>query len=92
MVNIIVDLRIMDAILVTMQKSGDRSIEDQKYFLNNTILQKYNITRPQFDSSYVYYQKDLKVIDEIYADAITKLSLMKGEVDEEEKEEKEEEY
>jgi hypothetical protein len=79
MVNIIVDLRLMDAILVLKQRKGERDVNDLKYYLNNAILLKYNITRPQFDSSFAYYQNDLKVIDEIYADAITKLTLMKAE-------------
>jgi len=78
MVNIIVDLRLMDAILVVKQRKGERDINDLKYYLNNSILTKYNITRPQFDSSFVYYQSDLKVIDEIFAVAITKLTLMKS--------------
>ena len=32
-----------------------------------------------FDSSFYYYERDLKVLDGIYADAITKLTLMRGE-------------
>jgi len=82
MVNIIVDLRIMDAMIVIKQRKGEHGNDNLKYYLNNSIMEKYNITRPQFDSSFYYYETDLKVLDGIYADAITKLSLMKGEASE----------
>jgi len=83
MVNIIADLRLMDGILVTKQRKGEHTFGDLKYYLNNSIMNKYNITRQQFDSSFYYYERDLKVLDGIFADAITKLSLMKSEPDEE---------
>lgn len=79
MVNIVVDLRIMDAILVRGQRQGKKSISDFKYYLDGTIMNKYNITHEQFDSSFYYYESNLKVLDAIYADAITKLTLMKSE-------------
>ena len=79
MVNIIVDLRLMDATLVVNQRNGESNNNNLKYFLNNSIMNKYNITRPQFDSSFYFYERDLKVLDGIYADAITKLTLMRGE-------------
>lgn len=84
MVNVIVDLRLMDSKIIIMQRKGESMISDQKYYLHNSIMNKYNITRPQFDSSFYYYESDLKVLDGIYADAITKLSLMKSEPKEEE--------
>lgn len=83
MVNIIADLRIMDAIIVTKQRKGESTVHNLKYYLNNSIMNKYNITRPQFDTSFYYYERDLKVLDGIYADVITKLSLMKNEPKEE---------
>ncbi len=83
MVNIIVDIRVMDAIIVVKQRRGEHSQTDLKYYLNNSIMSKYNITRQQFDSSFYYYETDLKVLDGIYADAITKLSLMKSEPNQE---------
>lgn len=79
MVDIIVDLRVMDAILFTKQRSGEKNLNQKKYFLNKSILTKYQITRPQFDSSFMYYQQDLDLIDGIFADAITKLTILKSE-------------
>ncbi len=83
MVNIIADLRLMDAMIVIKQRKGNSAINNLKYYLNNSIMNKYNITRPQFDSSFYYYERDLKVLDGIYADAITKLTMMKSEPEEE---------
>ncbi|RLD55738.1 MAG: hypothetical protein DRJ05_12460, partial [Bacteroidetes bacterium] len=42
-----------------------------------------HISREQFESSMGFYQSDLEVMDEIYADVITKLSIMKSEMEKE---------
>ena len=42
-------------------------------------MEKYGITRDKFERSMEYYQSDLKVLDEIYEEAITKLSKLKTE-------------
>ncbi|MCB0806064.1 MAG: DUF4296 domain-containing protein [Bacteroidales bacterium] len=81
MVDILVDMQIMESILMIEQKRGSHSeVNEKKYELYNDILEKHNISKEEFDSSFVYYQNDLKVLDEIYADAITKLSKMKTNV------------
>lgn len=77
MVSIFVDLRLMDAVANFEQKKGNRKLDKVNYYLHNSIIIKYNITREQFERSYTYYQSDLKVIDGIYADAITRLSVIK---------------
>lgn len=84
MVDIMVDFRLMDAALVYEQRSGSPKLSDIKYYLHNSILQKYQITREQFTSSFDYYQQDLNVMDKMFADAITKLSKMKSEIEREE--------
>lgn len=81
MVDIVVDLLIYDAILVDKQRANSKDLDFSKYYLHNSIMEKYNITREGFESSFNYYAHDLKVMDGIYADAITKLSKMKGETD-----------
>ncbi len=83
MINIIVDLRLMDAILSTKQKTKAKDSENTKYYLHNSILEKYGITRDRFERSYAYYQQDLKILDDIYAEAITRLSKMKSELEKE---------
>lgn len=86
MVDIIVDLEIYDAIINTESKKKDNKpiIHYKKYYLYNSILEKYDITREQFNQSFEYYQNDLEFLDGMYADAITQLSKMKSEVDKEE--------
>jgi hypothetical protein len=81
MVDICMDLKIMDAILTTKQKKKDSDTYDQKYYIHNSIMGKYGITRDRFERSVDYYQHDLKVMDEIYEEAITRLSKMKSEED-----------
>ena len=83
MVDICVDLRLMDAILAAKQRKKDPDQNVNIYYLHNSILEKYGITRERFERSLEYYQLDLKVLDEIYEEAITKLSMMKSEEDQE---------
>ncbi len=83
MIGIIVDMHLFDAIIWKDQKTKPKSIQQRKHHLYKSILEKYNISREQFESSMKYYQSDLGVFDEIYADAITKLSKMKAEVEKE---------
>ena len=83
MVSIFVDLRLMDAVINYEQRQGNRKINDIKYYLHNSILDKYGINREQFEQSFTYYQTDLEVIDQIYADAITRLSKVKSKIEQE---------
>ena len=83
MVDIIVDMHLYDAIIWKEQKTKTRKIQYEKFFLYESILEKYQISREQFESSMDYYQSDLEVMDEIYADVITKLSIMKSEMEKE---------
>ncbi len=83
MVSIFVDLRLMDAVINYEQRQGTRQVNYIKYYLHNSILDKYGITREQFEESFTYYQTDLEVIDQIYADAITRLSKVKSKIEQE---------
>ena len=83
MIDIIVDMHLFDAIIWKNQKIKPKSIQQKKHHLYKSILEKHNISREQFESSMKFYQSDLAVFDEIYADAITKLSKMKAEVEKE---------
>jgi len=83
MVDVIVDMHLFDALLWKYQKVKKKKIQDEKFFLYKSILEKYQITPEQFESSMGFYQSDLNVMDDIYADVITKLSKLKGETDKE---------
>ena len=78
MVDVIVDLKMMDAILTTKQKAKAKDIDATKYYLYNSVLDKYKISREQFERSHSFYQQDLKIMDGIYAEALTRLSKMKS--------------
>lgn len=84
MVSIFVDLRLMDAVVNYEQRMGNGKIGEINYFLHNSILDKYSITRDQFDRSYAYYQDDLEVIDDMYADAITRMTKIKSLIEQKE--------
>jgi len=81
MVDIIVDMRLYDAIIKNKQQQPGSKVNYYRYFLHNSIMEKYDITKEQFESSFNYYLVDINVMDDIYADAITKLSKMKSEVE-----------
>lgn len=83
MVDIVADLVILDAILIKKQKMKSDDLDSTKYYLHNSILVKYNISRESFDDSFNYYAYNLKTMDDIYAKAITKLSKMQGEIESE---------
>ena len=83
MVSIFVDLRLMDAVLNYEQRQGNRKLHELKYQLHNSIMDKYGISREQFERSFDYYENDMEVLDGIYADAITRLSKLKSKVEQE---------
>lgn len=83
MVDIIVDMHLYDAIIWKEQKTKTRKIQYEKFFLYESILEKYQISREQFESSMDYYQSDLDIMDDIYADVITRLSIIKSETEKE---------
>ena len=83
MVDIVVDLLIFDAILIEKQKKKSKDLDFSKYYVHNSIMEKYNISREGFEESFNYYAHNLKIMDEIYAEAITKLSKMKSEIESE---------
>jgi hypothetical protein len=68
----------MDAVVNYEQRMGNDKISEINYYLHNSILEKYSITRDQFERSYTYYQHDLEVLDGMYADAITRMTKMKS--------------
>lgn len=79
MVDIVVDLRLMDAVLTSKQRKKEQDMHFTQYYLHNSIMEKYGITRDQFERSFQYYQQNMKLLDEIYEEAITKLTKLKTE-------------
>ncbi|MFU8844524.1 MAG: DUF4296 domain-containing protein [Bacteroidales bacterium] len=83
MVNIIADLTLMDAIVFFEQRQGTTKTNEISYFIHNSIMEKYHITRDRFERSFVYYQHDLAGFDKIMADVITRLTILKTETEKE---------
>lgn len=79
LVLIIVDVEIAESALRQKQNVGHeiKNIKESYYY---SIFTKYEVTREQFDSSMTYYKQDPEVMDKIYEDVITKLSVMESEI------------
>ncbi len=82
MINVMIDFRLMDAALINEQRNGNAKVYDLKYYYYLSILNKYGITREQYKASFDYYENNLKVLDDMYAEAITRLTKMKSELEE----------
>ena len=81
---ILADMEIAESAMREMQNIGKEIGELNEAYYHN-IFSRYGIDRARFDSSMVYYRKDPKVIDKIYEDVITRLSMIESEVKVEDK-------
>lgn len=81
MVNIMADLMLMDAIVFFEQRKGTLKTNDINFYIHNSIMEKYLITREQFEDSFMYYQHDLVEFDKLIADVITRLTILKTETE-----------
>lgn len=79
LVLIIADVEITESALRQKQNVG-HEIKNIKETYYHSIFSKYNISREQFDSSMTYYKQDPEVMDKIYEDVITRLSMMESEI------------
>ena len=78
-VMILADMEITEAALRQKQNYGHEidKVKEEYYY---TIFTKYEVSREQFDQSLAWYKEDLKTIDKIYEDVITRLSVIESEV------------
>lgn len=81
MVNIIADLMLMDAIVFFEQRQGTLVTNELNFYIHNSIMEKYLITREQFEESFMFYQHDLAKFDKLIADVITRLTILKTETE-----------
>lgn len=79
LVLILADVEIAESALRQKQNVG-HEIKNIKETYYHSIFSKYNVSREQFDSSMIYYKQDPEVMDKIYEDVITKLSVMESEI------------
>lgn len=81
MVDVILDLHVYDAIMNTLKRKPKKIRKAEGFYLYNSVLEKHQISRDQFRSSFKYYQDDIEVMDGIYAEVDRKLGLMKSEIE-----------
>jgi hypothetical protein len=79
-VMILADIEVAESALRQKQNHG-HEIDNIKETYYRTIFNEYEVTREQFDSSMTYYKQDLDVMDKIYEEVITRLSVMESEIE-----------
>jgi hypothetical protein len=74
MVSILTDVHIAEAVVNARSFPLDTSV---LLFRNieNQLLAKHHVTRPQFDSSYQWYARHVEEYQDLYAQVIDSLSL-----------------
>ena len=80
LVFILADIEIIESALRQDQNFG-KETDDKRDSYYRSIFANYNISKGQFDSSMMYYRQDMAVIDGIYEDVITRLSVITSEVE-----------
>jgi len=82
LVNILVDIHLVDGI--TNDRKFYRRYENADSIdLLSPILDKYNVTHTQFDSTLAEYSRHPMLLDQVYTDVLMKLNVMLDEVDRE---------
>jgi len=73
MVDVMVDVHLTEAILRNKKISGEE-LDKKTSDYYSRIFHKHDITKKQFDSSLVYYEKNVDQFNEIYEEVIVKLN------------------
>ncbi len=76
---LLVELHLVDGSLHQYQ-SSQQLRKDSAYFLYPAVLQKYGISRAQFDSTILFYGKYPEKFSMIYDDVLEELSRREGDV------------
>lgn len=81
-VDILVDIHLMDGIMrePNLRKS---LIKNDTIDYYDAILRAHNYSKEQFDSTMIYYSKDIKEFDNIYQNVLSNLSQMEAEAEDE---------
>ncbi|MFO8234427.1 MAG: DUF4296 domain-containing protein [Bacteroidales bacterium] len=91
--DILVDVHLMDGLTSFTEFRNEMAKKDSVEYLE-AVLEHHGYTKAQYDSSLVYYSKDLKKFDQIYQDVIERLNKLETQTDEmiKKKREEKEEY
>jgi hypothetical protein len=80
LVNILVDIHLVDGI-TNDRKFYRRYEHTDSIDLLGPILEKYNVTRAQYDSTLAEYSRHPQLLDQVYNDVLMKLNVMLDEND-----------
>ncbi|MFP4620999.1 MAG: DUF4296 domain-containing protein [Bacteroidales bacterium] len=75
MVSVLVKIHLMDGAMEISQYNPEIDLPDTMDFYK-VVLEDYDYTRAQFDSSLQYYSKDLRKFDRIYQEVLSRLNKM----------------
>ena len=78
LVLILVDVEITESALRQKQTTG-HELGNAREAYYNAIFKQHEVCKEQFDSSMLFYKQNLEVMDDIYEEVITRLSLMESE-------------
>ena len=81
-IDMLVDMHLIDG--VTNDRKFSRIYEVDEIDLFNPILEKYQITRPMFDTTMAEYSRYPEIFDQVYNEVLIKLNVMMDENDKEE--------
>ncbi len=87
--DILVDIHLMDGIM-RQPRLRNSLLEKDTTDYYNAILTAHNYSREQFDSTIVYYSKDIKEFDQIYQDVLSNLNQIEAEAEDELEQQKKE--
>ncbi len=77
MIIIMADIQITEAYIDDLRKSGVQ-VRDTSLIYFEKVFKKHDITPVVFESSLLFYKKNLKDMSEMYADVITRLNELKA--------------
>jgi len=75
MVSVLVKVHLMDGAMQISQYNPDITVPDS-LDVYEAVLDDYDYTRAQFDSSIQYYSKNLKKFDKIYQEVLARMNKM----------------
>ncbi len=87
---ILVDMHLMDG-MISKGEIREDIIKSDTIDYYKALLRQHGYTKTQFDSSVVYYSRDLKKFERIYQQVIARLNRMETQAHEEIKEARQEE-
>lgn len=81
--DILVDIHLMDGITYQADLRSSLLQNDTTIDYYDAVLKSHNYSRAQFDTSLVYYSKNIREFDKIYQEVLSTLNKMEAETEDE---------